>query len=138
MELLSTEEKATMLMNLFRFQENEEPILDTPMLKMCWASMKFLLEKDAVEYNNKVDRGRNAGQSNNKVPYGTVTVQYDTVQNNIDNVNDNVNDNVDVNEDGDGSDWMTMFRQGETPKSLFPKYPDKITEITSSWVEYIK
>lgn len=96
MELLSTEEKATMLMNLFRFQEGEEPILDTPMLKMCWASMKFLLEKDTAEYNNKVERGRKAGQSNNKAPYGTVTVLYDTEQNRLDNVNDNVNDNDNV------------------------------------------
>ena len=95
MELLSTEEKATMLMNLFSFQENKEPILDTPMLKMCWASMKFLLEKDTIEYNNKVERGRNAGQLNHKVPHGAVAVRYDTVQSNVDN--DNVNVNVNVN-----------------------------------------
>ena len=93
MELLSTEEKATMLMNLFRFQEGEEPTLDTPMLKMCWASMKFLLEKDTEAYNNSVERGRNAGTLNRKAPHGTVTVQYDAVQNHLDNVNDNVNDN---------------------------------------------
>ena len=39
MELLSVEEKSTMLMNLFRYQNDEEVVLDTPMLKMCWASM---------------------------------------------------------------------------------------------------
>ena len=97
MELLSTEEKATMLMNLFRFQENEEPILNTPMLKMCWASMKFLLEKDAITYQQKVDNMAKIGKRNNKVSNDTATISNDTIRYRLDNVNDNVNDNVKVN-----------------------------------------
>ena len=40
--------------------------------------------------------------------------------------------------DVNGRDWMTMFRQGETPKSLLTKYREYQNEITSSWMEYIK
>ena len=43
MELLSTEEKATMLMNLFKYNEGAEPILNTSGLKLVWAGMRFLL-----------------------------------------------------------------------------------------------
>ena len=39
---------------------------------------------------------------------------------------------------GDGGDWIMMFRQGETPKSLLPKYPYHRNEITSSWMEYME
>lgn len=107
MELLSVEEQATMLMNLFRFQNDEEVVLDTPMLKMCWTSMKFLLDKDTASYNASVERGKNAGKSNKKTN-DTVTVPLQhhmtPLRNRVDNVNvnDNVNDNVNVNEDGNG------------------------------------
>ena len=107
MELLSVEEKSTMLMNLFRYQNDEEVVLDTPMLKMCWASMKFLLEKDANTYQQKVDNMKKIGKRNNKVSNDTVTINNDTVtttndtiQSRLDNVNDNVNEDGDGNGDG--------------------------------------
>tara|TARA_R110000824_G_scaffold184343_4_gene365315 strand:- start:1546 stop:2040 length:495 start_codon:yes stop_codon:yes gene_type:complete len=125
MELLSVDEKATMLMNLFKFQKDEEPILDTPLLKMCWASMKFLLEKDTKSYNAAVERGKTAGKSNKRLnstittPNDTVTVPlrhhkaiYDGVHNRFGNDNDNDNDNVNVKVkgkvNGDGDDKWEM------------------------------
>ena len=142
MELLSTEEKATMLMNLFKHQRGEEPILDTTGLKLVWAGMKFLLEKDDAEYQKSVQRGKNAAlkrqatapQTNTAAPQKELRHRIDNV-----NVNDNVNGNGNDDVNGDvGDDWVTMFRQGETPKSLFTKYPNHRTQITSSWMEYIK
>ena len=115
MELLNVEEKATMLMNLFRFQNNEEIVLDTPMLKMCWASMKFLLEKDQIAYTAAVERGKKAGKSNKKTN-GTITAPLQPhitpLRNHVDNVNVNVNDDVndDGNGDGDGDDSWEMIQ----------------------------
>ncbi len=110
MELLSVEEKATMLMNLFAYQNDEEVVLDTPMLKMCWTSMKFLLEKDANTYQQKVDNMKKIGKRNNKtsndivtINNDTVTTTNDTIQSRLDNDNDNDNVNVNVNEDGNGN-----------------------------------
>ena len=40
--------------------------------------------------------------------------------------------------DVNGIDWVTMFRQGETPKTLLRKYKQYQNEITSSWLEYIR
>ena len=106
MELLNVDEKATMLMNLFRFQNNEEIVLDTPMLKMCWASMKFLLEKDQIAYTAAVERGKKAGKSNKKTN-DTITAPLQPhitpLRNRVDNDNDNVNDNVNVNDNDDGN-----------------------------------
>ena len=153
MELLSTEEKATMLMNLFKYQRGEEPTLDTTGLKLVWAGIKFLLEKDDTEYQNAVQRGKNAVLKRQTTePHNNVAEPHNNVaepqilsavpqielRHRIDNVNDNVNDNDNVNGNGDGGDWMMMFRQGETPKSLRPKYPYHLNEITSSWMEYIE
>jgi hypothetical protein len=113
MSLLSTEEQATMLMNLFRYQKGEELVLNTPMLKMCWASMTFLLEKDNQAYRDSVERGKHAAakkkqnQQTEPAPHDTATAPNDTntalngtARHRIDNDNDNVNDNVDVNENG--------------------------------------
>ena len=141
MELLSTEEKATMLMNLFSFQENKEPILDTPMLKMCWASMKFLLEKDTIAYNNQVERGRNAGQLNNKAPHGAVqnnTAPYNTIQSNVDNdnVNDKGDDRVMKMEMLDREFIISQFSKGVTTSSLIEQYPHSQSLITDTYIDY--
>lgn len=112
MELLSVDEKATMLMNLFNYQKNEEPILDTPMLKMCWASMKFLLEKDTKAYDASVERGRQAGKQNNKTPHTTTqphTAPFNAVSTHVDNDNVNVNENGNGNGNGNGNkNWETL------------------------------
>jgi hypothetical protein len=58
-EILTTEEKATMLMNLFKYSRGFEPTLDTTGLKLVWAGMKFLLEQDDTKYQAAVQRAKN-------------------------------------------------------------------------------
>ena len=152
-ELLTIEERATMLMNLFRYQRGEEPILDTSGLKITWSSIKYLLESDNKKYEIKLETIKQNSKSNPKLGNNVPNTGYvpntnksllDIGKNKLDigSPNDNVNVNVNVNDNVNGnvvigSDWGTMFRQGETPKSLFPKYPSNRHEITSSWMEYI-
>jgi hypothetical protein len=100
-ELLTTEEKATMLMNLFKYAKGEEPILDTTGLKLVWAGMKFLLEKDNTEYQKSVQRAQNAASAKKisvQVPTSPEPVKQkpEPVLNRFVNVNDNDNDNGDV------------------------------------------
>jgi len=162
MELLSVEEKATMLMNLFAYQNDEEVVLDTPMLKMCWAGMTFLLEKDAKTYQQKVDNMKKIGKRNNKASNDTVTesndnvktlndtvtINNDTVQPRLDNdnVNVNVNENVNVDDDGDdkvnddGKDkdkewFLKRLRNGIPFKTLNIKYPQS-SSLTEAFDEY--
>jgi hypothetical protein len=140
MELLSTEEKATMLMNLFKYQRGEEPILDTTGLKLVWAGMKFLLEKDDAEYQNAVQRGKNAVlKRQSAVPQTNIVEPQTTLRHRIDNVNDNanVNGNVNVNVNVNKEMIMEMFDNGETFRTLYPKYPNHTSLLTSSWSEYI-
>jgi len=143
-ELLTTEEKATMLMNLFKYAKGEEPILDTTGLKLVWAGMKFLLEKDNTEYQKSVQRAQKAAQAKKlavQVPPSPepVKLKPEPVKIHLNQiVNDNVNDNDNENGNGDDNDWMMMFEQGETPKTLLKKYPFHQTQITQDWLEYKK
>ncbi len=59
-ELLTVEEQAQFLKNLFLYNKGEEPILNTSGLKMLWTTIKFTLEKDKQSYNNKVEGARKA------------------------------------------------------------------------------
>ena len=93
--MLSVEEQAQMLQNFFNYAKGEEPVLNTPGLKLVWAGIEFLLEQDHEKYCGAVERARGTKKKNIE-PYGTVKksmVPYDNV-----NVNVNVNDNVDGND----------------------------------------
>lgn len=113
MDLLSVEEKATMLMNLFKYQKGEEPILDTTGLKMIWASIKFLLEKDNQTYMTKVETAQENSQSRKAIKDDMVsklndmvdktTISYHMVPSHTIS-SDNVNVNVNVNGDDNGGD----------------------------------
>jgi hypothetical protein len=75
-KLLSADEAKTLMMNFFRYHRGEELILDTPMLQLQWANMKFLLEKDNTAYNSKVEGGKNGAairELNRIQPHPTVT-----------------------------------------------------------------
>jgi hypothetical protein len=108
--LLSTEEQAQMLQNFFNYAKGEEPVLNTPSLKLVWAGFNYLLQEDDRKYNERIEIARNA----NKVRH----VKKDTLpQNNLRsvkedtltyvNVNDNVNDNVNANDNVDENDRVT-------------------------------
>lgn len=62
-ELLTTEEQAQFLKNLFLYNKGEEPILNTSGLKMLWTTIKFTLEKDKQSYDNKVEGAKKARQA---------------------------------------------------------------------------
>ena len=97
--LLSTEEQAQMLQNFFNYAKGEEPVLNTPGLKLVWAGMKFLLEQDHEKYCGAVERARGTKKKIIE-SYGTVKesmVPYDNVNvNDNDNVNGNDNETVNV------------------------------------------
>jgi hypothetical protein len=131
-ELLTTEEKAEMLMNFFRYQNNQPLILNTSGLKMAWASFQYLLDKDSVNYETKrttmaENRAKrnitdsdvstnnssvNTNSSTNKINVSTsdLNVNTNALSDNVNvNVNVNVNDNVN-GDDGDnenGNDWVS-------------------------------
>jgi len=86
-ELLTVEEQAQFLKNLFLYNRGEEPILNTSGLKMLWATIKFSLDRDKQAYANKVEGARKTTvlrESNRRDSNDTVqntTMSYDTVQN---------------------------------------------------------
>ena len=90
--MLSVEEQAQMLQNFFNYAKGEEPVLNTPGLKLVWAGMKFLLEQDHEKYCGTVERARGAAKSTR----GT-TKKLAVPSDNV-NVNVNDNDNVDDND----------------------------------------
>jgi len=93
-EILTTEEKATMLMNLFKYQRGIEPILDTTGLKLVWAGIKFLLEQDDTKYQAAVSRAQKSAQAKKlPEPVNMKPKPVNKIRLRIDNVNDNVNDN---------------------------------------------
>ena len=115
-EMLSTEEKATMLMNLFKHAKNEEPVLNTTGLKLVWAGMKYLLESDDIKYQAAVQRAKNTKpqplvmepqkqpmvpQPLSMEPQKQPMEPQSSLRHYTDNVN--VNDNVDVNGNGKGN-----------------------------------
>tara|TARA_R110000824_G_scaffold373920_1_gene564367 strand:+ start:22 stop:480 length:459 start_codon:yes stop_codon:yes gene_type:complete len=121
--MLSTEEKAEMLMNLFKYGKGEEPTLNTSGLKLVWAGMEFLLDKDSTKYQEAVTRGKNAAlKRQSAVPQKITTAPTINLRHGIDN--DNVNDNVNVNDngndngngDGDGGGTMEMSSTWEQDK----------------------
>jgi hypothetical protein len=104
--LLSTEEQAQMLQNFFNYAKGEEPVLNTPSLKLVWAGFNYLLQEDDRKYNERIEIARNA----NKVRH----VKKDTLpQNNLRSVKEdtltyvNVNDNVNANDNVDENDRVT-------------------------------
>ena len=62
-ELLTIEEQAQFLKNLFLYNKGEDPILNTSGLKMLWTTIKFTLEKDKQSYSNKVEGAKKARQA---------------------------------------------------------------------------
>jgi hypothetical protein len=116
--LLSIEEQAQMLHNFFNYAKGEEPVLNTPGLKLVWAGVNYLLQEDDRKYNERIEIARNANKvrhvKKDTLPQNNLrSVKEDTltyVNVNV-NVNDNDNDNVNV----DGNDGVMV----ETPLEKF-------------------
>lgn len=114
-EILTTEEKATMLMNLFKYQRGIEPILDTTGLKLVWAGMKFLLEQDEAKYQAAVQRAKNTKpQKQIMEPQIKVMEPQNQLLNHIDNVNVNVN----VNDKDNGNEKVNIKMKSHISSSI--------------------
>jgi len=128
-EILTTEEKATMLMNLFKYSRGDEPTLDTTGLKLVWAGMKFLLEQDDTKYQAAVQRAKNtkpqkqlmAPQTQIVEPQKQLMAPQIELLNHTDNdnVNVNVNDNVNEKENDNVDEKVNeAMRDSETRNSI--------------------
>ena len=142
-ELLSDEERSTMLMNLFNYQEGIEPVLNTAGLKMAWASMKFLLEKDDASYKAAVQRANNANPpKTNAVPQIKDVEPQKEIWHRIDNVNvnDKVNENGEENKANEGDkdkQWfLKQLNKGRSFKELNTEYPmsSSLNLAVKEWV----
>ncbi len=106
--MLSNEEQAQMLRNLFLWHRNEEPILNTPMLKLVWKLIEFNLINNAENYDKRSETSSENGKKGG-APKGNnnaLKAKYDMIEQpnqpkstyNKPNDNDNGNDKVNVNE----------------------------------------
>lgn len=145
-DILDSEEKATMLMNLFKHAKGEEPTLNTTGLKLVWAGIKYLLEQDDIKYQAAVQRAKNTKpQTKNMAPQTNIMepqIKDMEPQNNLRNhsdnvnvnVNVNVNDNVNDNDKGNENEcdnvntldinyFLDKIKTGEQAKTLYKRYP---------------
>jgi hypothetical protein len=114
--MLSNEEQAQMFRNLFLWHRNEEPILNTPSLKLVWKLIEFNLINNAENYDKRSETSATNGKKGG-APKGNTNAlkeKYDefnqpnqpnlTYNKPNDNVNVNGNDNVDDNVNGNVKD----------------------------------
>lgn len=106
--LLTIEEQAQMMKNLFLWHRNEQPVLNTPSLNIVWKLIQFNLIQNAENYDKRSETSAQNGAKGG-APKGNKNAlkkKYDEFnqpnQPNLtyNNPNDNVNDNgnVDVDE----------------------------------------
>jgi hypothetical protein len=57
-ELLSSEEIAEIVMNLFRFNKGQKAILTTPLTKMMWKNIQPTLILNRQKYINKINNSK--------------------------------------------------------------------------------
>jgi len=120
-EILTTEEKATMLMNLFKYSRGIEPTLDTTGLKLVWAGMKFLLEQDDTKYQAAVSRAQKSAQAKKlPEPVNTKPEPVNILWPRIDNDNVNVNENVNENENKNENEVTTSVNIKRHTSSSIP------------------
>ena len=145
-ELLTIEEQAQMMKNLFRWHRNEEPVLNTNSLKIVWSIIQYNLIKNAENYDKRSETSSKNGKLGG-APKGNRNAlkdKYDMVEqpnqpnstynnpNDNDNGNDNGNDNVNENEydkeydnvDGNGNDKASVdeYSSTENAEDITPVY----------------
>jgi len=109
-DLLTEKEKAQFITNLFKFNNDEEITLDTPMLKMFWTSIEYNLSENDKRYQTSKTNGAKGGApkgnknaikqpnqpNSTEIQPKQLSVEQNNLNDNV-NVNDNVNDNVKEN-----------------------------------------
>ena len=105
-DLLNKMEKAQFIENLFKYNNNEEIILDTPMLTMFWKSIEFNLAENDKRWLTSKENGSKGGAPKGnknalKQPNQPNSTEKQPIENGLNennlNVNVNVNDNVKAN-----------------------------------------
>ena len=119
--LLSTQEQAQMLHNFFNYAKGEEPVLNTPELKLVWAGINYLLQEDDRKYSERIEIARNANKvrhiKKDTLPQNDLrSVKEDTLP----YVNVNVNDNDNVNANVDEKDRVTAAITESMLNKYFP------------------
>lgn len=116
--MLTTNEKAQFITNLFLFHRGEDVIIDSPMLEMFWKSIEYNLKRNVDEYDlrsvTSAENGARGGapkgnQNAKKQPNNNLNQPNQPMYNfestnstkNNPNDNDNDNDNGNVNEKAD-------------------------------------
>lgn len=159
--LLSDAEQAQMMRNLFLWHRNEQPILNTPSLKLVWSIIQYNLIQNAENYDKRSETSSKNGKLGG-APKGNrnaLKEKYDMVEqpnqpnSTYNNPNDNVNgnDNVDENEydkeydnvNGNGNDKDTVYDYNttKTTKDITPVYALNNTfsqELEEDWNEIDK
>lgn len=113
--MLSDAEQAQMMRNLFLWHRNEEPILDTPSLKIVWKLIEFNLIQNAENYDKRSETSSKNGKLGG-APKGNKNAlkkKYDEFnqpkQPNSTYNNPNDNGNVDVDVDVDEYDNVSVY-----------------------------
>jgi len=137
--ILSNEEQAQMFRNLFLWHRNEEPILNTPSLKLVWKLIEFNLIKNAENYDKRsetsaINGGKGGAPKGNK---NALKQKYDEFNQpnqpnstyNNPNDNGNGNDRVYVDEYDKDSDKVDgkVYGKGELNKDF-----DEIQQIVNN------
>jgi len=159
--LLSDVELAQMFKNLFLWHRNEEPILNTPSLKLVWSIIQYNLIQNAENYDKRSETSSKNGTLGG-APKGNKNAlkeKYDEFnQPNQPNLtynkpNDNVNGNDNVNDkeydkeydnvNGNGNDKGSVdeYSTTETTKDITPVYDLNNTfsqELEEGWNEIDK
>ena len=137
--MLSNEEQAQMFRNLFLWHRNEQPILNTPSLKLVWKLIEFNLINNAENYDKRSETSSKNGK-NGGAPIGNKNAlkdKYHMVEQpnqpnstyNKPNDNDNGNDKVNVNEyekdndkvDGNGYDNVNLNKDFDEIQEIVNK-----------------
>jgi len=139
-ELLTDSEKSQFMLNLFKFHNDEEIILDTPMLEMFWKSIEYNLYDNDRRYQTSKENGAKGGapkgnKNASKQPKTTEEQPKQSLveQNKLNvNVNDNVNHNV--NNNGKVNDNIN----DNVKAKLFTVYnAEPLIEIENTDVDYM-
>lgn len=95
--MLSNEEQAQMMRNLFLWHRNEEPVLNTPSLKLVWSLIEFNLIQNAENYDKRSETSARNGKLGG-APKGNTNAKKQPIQPN--STYNNPNDNVNVDDNG--------------------------------------
>jgi len=155
--LLSDVELAQMFKNLFLWHRNEEPILNTPSLKLVWSIIQYNLIQNAENYDKRSETSSKNGTLGG-APKGNKNalkekhdefnqpnqpnLTYNKPNDNV-NGNDNVNDKEYDNVNGNGNDKGSVdeYSTTETTKDITPVYDLNNTfsqELEEGWNEIDK